>query len=331
MDAKTGVLTADEVLRVFHRDEVYLFLGAAFATVGIVTAAISIMRRKFDPLLMWLAIFAFLYGNRLWLQTGLLALMVPDSSFFRSLQASANYLVPIPAFFYFRAAGYLPGRWGRWLVYPLTAIMACLVIGVFIYGPLHIFRDVNNATIVLALLILGIYFLLTRTTDRDFRIVRFGLLTFVILALWDNIAGIYWGPSRLEPFGFLIFLSTLGYVAVHRSLERDAQLAAVSKELEVAQEIQRSILPPAFPSSRNFRVAARYAPMRSIAGDFYDFTVTGEDQAGLLIADVSGHGVPAALIASMVKMAAASQRAVAADPAAFLAGMNSALCGNTQT
>jgi phosphoserine phosphatase RsbU/P len=51
---------------------------------------------------------------------------------------------------------------------------------------------------------------------------------------------------------------------------------------------------------------------------------------GLLVADVSGHGVPAALIASMVKLAAASQRAVADIPSKFLSGMNSALLGNTQ-
>jgi sigma-B regulation protein RsbU (phosphoserine phosphatase) len=55
-----------------------------------------------------------------------------------------------------------------------------------------------------------------------------------------------------------------------------------------------------------------------------------EGRAGLLIADVSGHGVPAALIASMVKLAAASQRAAASDPAQFLLGMNAALRGNTQ-
>jgi phosphoserine phosphatase RsbU/P len=52
--------------------------------------------------------------------------------------------------------------------------------------------------------------------------------------------------------------------------------------------------------------------------------------AGLLIADVSGHGVPAALIASMVKMAATAQREHAADPSSLLAGMNAALFGNTQ-
>ena len=53
--------------------------------------------------------------------------------------------------------------------------------------------------------------------------------------------------------------------------------------------------------------------------------------AGLLIADVSGHGIPAALIASMVKLAATSQRANAADPAALLSGMNTVLHGNTQS
>jgi sigma-B regulation protein RsbU (phosphoserine phosphatase) len=120
MDAKAVALTADEVLRVFHHDEIYLFLGAAFATVGIVAGAISFFGRKFDPLLLWLAIFAILYGNRLWLQTDLLALMVPDSLFFRSLRASANYLMPSPAFFYFRTAGYL-GSLGGMLVYPLPA------------------------------------------------------------------------------------------------------------------------------------------------------------------------------------------------------------------
>ena len=70
--------------------------------------------------------------------------------------------------------------------------------------------------------------------------------------------------------------------------------------------------------------------MTSVAGDFYDFLLGDDRQAGLLIADVSGHGVPAALIASMVKMAATSQRANANNPAELLSGMNAALCGNTQ-
>ncbi len=70
--------------------------------------------------------------------------------------------------------------------------------------------------------------------------------------------------------------------------------------------------------------------MTSVAGDFYDFLHIDATRAGILIADVSGHGVPAALIASMVKMAAISQHEQASEPAKVLTGMNSALCGNTQ-
>ena len=94
--------------------------------------------------------------------------------------------------------------------------------------------------------------------------------------------------------------------------------------------MQLSILPASFPRSASFKVAAKYVPMTSVAGDLYDFLLADDKHAGLFIADVSGHGIPAALIASMVKMAAISQRAQAAHPAALMAGMNSALCGNTQ-
>ena len=119
-------------------------------------------------------------------------------------------------------------------------------------------------------------------------------------------------------------------MAARRTLQRDQQLNEIQKELEVARRIQLSILPTEFANSTHFRAAARYVPMTAVAGDFYDYIVADDHQAGLLIADVSGHGVPAALIASMVKLAAASQRAVAADPSRFLSGMNSALFGNTQ-
>jgi sigma-B regulation protein RsbU (phosphoserine phosphatase) len=70
--------------------------------------------------------------------------------------------------------------------------------------------------------------------------------------------------------------------------------------------------------------------MTSVAGDFYEFIYTESGTVGLLIADVSGHGVPAALIASMVKVAIQSQRHDAANPDRLLAGVNEALCGNTQ-
>src|SRR6478736_6525794 len=62
--------------------------------------------------------------------------------------------------------------------------------------------------------------------------------------------------------------------------------------------------------------------MSSVASDFYDFIIVDEKHLGMLIADVSGHGLPAALIASMLKVALAAQSPHAFDPARVLAGLN---------
>jgi len=105
-------LSASQVLRAFHHDELYLFLGAAFTTLGLVSIAVAFLGRKFDPMLLWLSCFAIIYGQGLWLQSELLSLMLPTSSLFESLRACSNYLVLIPAFFYFDAAGFL-GDSGR--------------------------------------------------------------------------------------------------------------------------------------------------------------------------------------------------------------------------
>jgi len=65
-----------------------------------------------------------------------------------------------------------------------------------------------------------------------------------------------------------------------------------------------------------------------MAGDFYDFLVIDRNRIGIFMADVSGHGMPASLIASMVKIAFISQTPHASDPARVLEDVNRTLCGN---
>jgi len=322
-------LTASQVLRVFHHDELRLFLGAAFTTVGLVAGAFCVLRRKFDALLVWLALFAILYGGRLWMQSGLLSLLVPDSVFFRNLKSSIDYVVPIPALFFFEAAGFL-NKGARVIAYTLCGVFLCLVVATFVFGPSLKFLFINNVIIIAGLIALIVQSMRGENISRDFVVIRRGLLVFVGFALYDNIVGLFRGGSKTEALGFAVFLATLGYVAARRTIQRDQQLVEIQKELDVARRIQMSILPGEFPNNANFRVAARYVPMTSVAGDFYDFLVSDDRQAGLLIADASGHGVPAALIASMVKIAATSQRGNMADPSKLLKAMNGTLCGITQ-
>jgi len=108
------------------------------------------------------------------------------------------------------------------------------------------------------------------------------------------------------------------------------QLLAIQKELETARLIQQSILPETVPQIEGLDIAARYVPMTSVAGDFYDFIPVDNKHVGILVADVSGHGMPAALIASMLKIALAAQADHAGDPARVLQGLNQALCGKFQ-
>jgi phosphoserine phosphatase RsbU/P len=105
------------------------------------------------------------------------------------------------------------------------------------------------------------------------------------------------------------------------------QLVAINIELEMARQIQLSILPRDTPKLSGLDIVARYLPMTSVAGDFYDFIIIDEKHAGILIADVSGHGLPSALIASMLQVALTAQATHASDPTRVLSGLNQALCG----
>jgi len=328
--------SVNDVLGVFRHDAPYLFLGAAFVAVGIVSAAFAVHNRKRGSLLIHFALFAGFYGLRLWIQSPLVAMTVQRSAFYNRVSGAIGCAILIPAFLFLLSLG-LPRRFEQAVAYAMVALGCVLVAAILLLGDSPFF----DRTYTLAIIASSGFFL-TRfmvscseesrgSKARDFAVIRWGLLMFLGFVISQNLVDLF-APALplLEPFGFAAFLSTLGYVATRSTLRRDEQLKEIRKELEVARRIQLSILPGEFPASANFRVAAEYAPMSSVAGDLYDYVIADDRQVGLLIADVSGHGVPAALIASMVKLASSSQRQVAADPSAFLSGMNAALLGNTQ-
>lgn len=115
----------------------------------------------------------------------------------------------------------------------------------------------------------------------------------------------------------------------HETVAR--QLSTMNSELEMARQVQLSILPNEIPLLSGLEIAARYLPMSSVAGDFYDFLVLDDKHMGILIADVSGHGLPSALIASMLQSALAWQATHASDPAQVLSGLNRAINGKFQS
>ena len=112
-----------------------------------------------------------------------------------------------------------------------------------------------------------------------------------------------------------------------------AEKQRISTELSLATRIQADMLPniyPAFPERPEFDVYATMDPAKEVGGDFYDFFLVDDDHLCLVIADVSGKGVPAALFMMASKIIIASQAKTGKSPEQILTDTNAAICSNNR-
>src|ERR1022692_970558 len=150
-------ISAGDVLSAFHRDAPYLFMGAAFVTVGLVSAALASLRRKPDLLLIYFALFAILYGLRLWVQSNLLQMGLQGSGFYLRLLSGIDFIIPVPAVLFFGAAGLLD-RIGRIVGYVLALVSTSLAVATFVVEPSSRFHLINNIVVIAALMALIVRF-----------------------------------------------------------------------------------------------------------------------------------------------------------------------------
>ena len=116
----------------------------------------------------------------------------------------------------------------------------------------------------------------------------------------------------------------------HKEQTKREQL---ERELLMARQIQASMLPskfPAFPERRDFDIFATMNPAREIGGDFFDFFLIDDDHLGLVIADVAGKGIPAALFMMVSKTLIKNGALAGLSPARALEAVNRQICENNQ-
>ena len=117
-----------------------------------------------------------------------------------------------------------------------------------------------------------------------------------------------------------------------RDLSRvTAEKERIGAELDVARHIQASMLPcifPAFPERHEFDIFASMTPAKEVGGDFYDFFLVDDDHLAVVMADVSGKGVPAALFMMISKTLLKSAAQSGLSPKAVLEKVNDQLCEN---
>ena len=246
--------------------------------------------------------------------------------------AFVTYLINVPLTYF--VEGIIGPGWKnstRWvsravIAFAFVAILTDLVLGrPGAAGP-------ANSWLVLLLILVALGNLFHRSTVRrpptvlTNRTVVVGALVFAAFVVNENVGRPILPAFNVEPIGMLAFVVCLGYAVVQSIVRAEAELAGVQRELQTARRIQSSLLPRHVPNHADLDVAVRFVPVAAVAGDIYDFVQLGPARLGILVADVSGHGIPAALVASMVKVAFSAQIHHADDPARVLASMNQILC-----
>jgi phosphoserine phosphatase RsbU/P len=329
-----GGAALQDQLPVINREQLAIIMfGTVYLFIGLAACAFATVRRREEVrLFLWLGMWSAMYGGRLLAESPTVVDVLPQ---WIQLRVPFVWTVIVYLVLPVATLAWLELSIGRVRVF----LQAVLFLGAFIGAAgIVIFvitgsRDkllfCNNFLAAVALLVLVVVVLVPQLSRKflvlpNRAVVVAGTLIFALQGMYYNLArALHYRPTQVPvSLAFAALLFSFGYVAVRILRANEGRLTSIENELEIAREIQASILPSGNPERKNLRVSAAYCPMEAVAGDFYDFIAVDENRTGILVADVTGHGVPAALIAAMIKVATRSVMHCAHDPGEVLRGLN---------
>lgn len=203
-------------------------------------------------------------------------------------------------------------------------------------------------------LLLVVFFVLraviraARAKKTEAYFLSVGFVCICIGATFDIIIDVTSGKNvYLTQYGFLVLMILSGVAISYRNAKNESELSILTKDLEqrvrertielreknqdleqdlfFASQLQSYLLPKNHPNTQGIRIHTTYLPMRQVGGDLYDWVELDENRLILLIADVAGHGVPAAFVSSMVKVQFRESTKSIHSPKQILEHMNQAL------
>ncbi|URA10403.1 SpoIIE family protein phosphatase [Thermospira aquatica] len=217
--------------------------------------------------------------------------------------------------------------------------------------------NIYQPTMFLSSVVYIIYLLIRNAkTNKEARLFLGGFGFLLVSIIYDILVARGFISSQpitaFTFFGFIVFFALVlagRFVNLYQQLEElnqhleqkvrdrtrelqesNEQLLMAQKqirfELELAQRIQRSMMPQQFDTLHPLLLHGTYLPMEELGGDFYDIFKTENRYLHVLIADVSGHGVPSALIAMMAKAFVNYYSEQSHDPSYIVAHTNRDLC-----
>jgi two-component system, sensor histidine kinase ChiS len=114
-------------------------------------------------------------------------------------------------------------------------------------------------------------------------------------------------------------------ISLKESVQIQNKFDIIQNELDIAIEIQKAIIPHELPELKNIKFAVRYEPSTQVGGDFYDYHLIDNRKIGVLVADVAGHGIPAAMVAAMLQVAYTFYKIEFIDPSSLFTKINSVM------
>jgi sigma-B regulation protein RsbU (phosphoserine phosphatase) len=332
------VVVSEEQLRSnLRRDLPLVILGSIIAAIGVAAVVAQLSRwQSRERVLLWFGLFAGPYGLRLLTNTTPFQMAFGEPQrFWPFVSRFVEFATIVPALLLFEdfyGKGWRSSvRWLMW-AYVVFATIAFANIVIQSRPDLTPAAGIGIVFLLPGILLLGRLMGYMPPHVQDQSVLSLGLLALFLTFAHDRIAStrLFDWHADTEPYGLFVLICCLGYAATRRVLANQRLLVSLDEEMRAATRIQGSILPRTNPEIGSFRLAVRYAPMTAVAGDFYDFLPIPPGCLGIVVADVTGHGVPAALVASMVKVAVSAQVGLGAEPGKVIAGLNSTLCRQAQ-
>jgi serine phosphatase RsbU (regulator of sigma subunit) len=138
-------------------------------------------------------------------------------------------------------------------------------------------------------------------------------------------------PVLLVTYSFIGALIGLFYTMYDEYIFQLQLSTRLTQEMHIARDIQQGLFPQHPPQIKGYSLAASCRPARETGGDFYDFCTFSDGRLGIVIADVSGKGMPAALLMANVRSTWRAEARDGRGPAATLSRVNRALCQDIHT
>ena len=180
------------------------------------------------------------------------------------------------------------------------------------------------------LIMIAIFVIIAIFTSKSGLKSKITIAVFMFIPLAAvGIGGYKYGVSLL----YTTMMVSLVMIYAFLFSENEKTLFSTSKELGLATNIQRHMLPsifPAFPEKKEFNVYALMNPAKEVGGDFYDFFLIDETHLCLVMADVSDKGVPAALFMMASKIMVQNYALMGYSPKEVLTRVNRQICSNNQ-